>query len=630
LYKDIKIQKIKRQDNEKFTRFEIKKLRFHTKNPCSCLTNNHNNPSTTELMNLNLYARFRNLPFIQIRSDKPKQKKQSNLIIDVLDDDFWGSKVSVIGNTLIVTAIVLSTLDYVLSNGNAGYIFSNVFFMYLITVFFLTEFILRIRYAKELGFGSSTWNYVFSFLGIIDLLSLIPMVFDLLNLPMFAGFGALRILRLWRVVRYIPSFGAISAAFNSKKEDILTSLIGIMLLSLTLSSLIFHFESANRENGFKSILEVFIWSIGKYTGDYGAIALNTPVSTMAKVVATINGLLGIALFALPAGLLASAFIAQLEEQRKKKLILERIGVIRKHFSKMTGGGKHYKYKAQPRWASVDFLQSKFLLSESELFECVREAKNLRFRALKSDPNSNISDLRIVESFQSNCSYGYRKFNNQSKIVVINAIGHNERGISHLAYTLANNLNVNFIAREFYLSNALGNDIGGNSSKEYEKYVLNEHEDINPILVDFLEDIDSFRQDTFFVVLSSAASGRKDLIFEYGNTPETQDWVQGVTTLDSQALLEEVTQEVMSAMTEIEYTGPNQITTKTSLSVDFNSIGHNKNNSLHRLIRERTGANVISLYVNIKILTGPDNLYYSTSIGLAKIIERLEKKMHPTP
>ena len=85
-------------------------------------------------MNLNLYARFRNLPFIQIRSDKPKQKKQSNLIIDVLDDDFWGSKVSVIGNTLIVTAIVLSTLDYVLSNGNAGYIFSNVFFMYLITI----------------------------------------------------------------------------------------------------------------------------------------------------------------------------------------------------------------------------------------------------------------------------------------------------------------------------------------------------------------------------------------------------------------------------------------------------------------------------------------------------------------
>ena len=64
---------------------------------------------------------------------------------------------------------------------------------------------------------------------------------------------------------------------------------------------------------------------------------------MAKVVATINGLLGIALFALPAGLMASAFIEQLEEKRKNKIISERIQKIEKYFAQLSGGGKHFKY-----------------------------------------------------------------------------------------------------------------------------------------------------------------------------------------------------------------------------------------------------------------------------------------------
>ena len=580
-------------------------------------------------MNRKIISSFLELPFTELsknssRTSKSNQHIFSRIVIDILDDELWRSQVSVIGNILIIIAILMSTLDYILSNGEGGFLITSNPIKYLIASFFTVELLLRISYSKSLGFKSpSQLNYLFSFLGLIDLLSLAPILLDIFAVPFVGGLGALRILRLWRVARYIPSFSVISNAFNARKEDIITSLLGVVLLSLTLSALMFHFESAYKESSFKTILEVFIWSIGKYTGDYGAIAVKTPISDMGKVIATINGLLGIALFALPAGLLASAFIEQLEEKRKMHTINERIKSIEKHFAKLTGGGKHFKYKTHTRYASTDYIQSKFLLSESEIFECIREAKCLRFRALKSSPERSVSDIRIIESFKSNCAYGYRQFNEQSKVVLINAIGHNERGISHFSYTIAKGLKLNFLAREFELLNQSGASIGGNSSKEYQSYLSNDIKQFNPSLLEFLKDIESFDDQVFFIILSSAASGRKDVILEYGNDINTNGWDIEKTTLNSEVTLNYIIKEVSDGLSEVQYTGSNQIKVKKDFSFDQNTIGLNKDDSLQQLIHKKTGANVITLFLNINILTGEDNTYYCASTAIGDIIERIE-------
>ena len=570
---------------------------------------------------------FFSLPFTELSEKTNSTSKQSlfgRIVLDILDDEIWGSKVSFIGNALIICAILVSTLDYILSSGGNSYIDNHVLLKWGLAFFFLIEFSLRLFYAKSLGYVKNAQiSYLLSFVGIIDLLSLTPILLDIFGIPFISSLSALRILRLWRIARYIPSFNVISNAFNARKEDIITSLLGVLLLSLTLSALMFHFESGYNKSEFKNILEVFVWSIGKYTGDYGAIAVKNPISEMGKVIATVNGLLGIALFALPAGLLASAFIEQLEEKRKMQAINERIKKIEKHFAKLTGGGKQFKYKTHPRYASTDYIQSKFLLSESELFECIREAQCLRFRALKSSPERSVSDIRIIESFKSNCAYGYRQFNDESNIVLINAIGHNERGISHFSYTLANGLNLNFIAREFELLNKSGASIGGNTSKEYERFLANDITTFNPTLLEFLQDIDSFNKNTFFIILSSAASGRKDIILEYGNDINTVGWDPEKTTLSSETLLNKVINQVTEGLSEVQYTGSNQIKVTQDFSLDQNTIGLNMDNSLQRLIHKKTKANVITLYVNIRILTGEDNLYYSAATAVGNIIEQIK-------
>ena len=570
---------------------------------------------------------FFSLPFTELSEKTNSTSKQSlfgRIVLDILDDEIWGSKVSFIGNALIICAILVSTLDYILSSGGNSYIDNHVLLKWGLAFFFLIEFSLRLFYAKSLGYVKNAQiSYLLSFVGIIDLLSLTPILLDIFGIPFISSLSALRILRLWRIARYIPSFNVISNAFNARKEDIITSLLGVLLLSLTLSALMFHFESGYNKSEFKNILEVFVWSIGKYTGDYGAIAVKNPISEMGKVIATVNGLLGIALFALPAGLLASAFIEQLEEKRKMQAINERIKKIEKHFAKLTGGGKQFKYKTHPRYASTDYIQSKFLLSESELFECIREAQCLRFRALKSSPERKVSDIRIIESFKSNCAYGYRQFNDESNIVLINAIGHNERGISHFSNTLANGLNLNFIAREFELLNKSGASIGGNTCKEYERFLANDITTFNPTLLEFLQDIDSFNENTFFIILSSAASGRKDIILEYGNDINTVGWDPEKTTLSSETLLNKVINQVTEGLSEVQYTGPNQIKVTQDFSLDQNTIGLNMDNSLQRLIHKKTQANVITLYVNIRILTGENNLYYSAATAVGNIIERIK-------
>lgn len=580
-------------------------------------------------MKSNWIKSFLSLPFTQPSKNTSRIQSTESLFkritVDVLDDDFWGSQVSIIGNSVIIVTILISTFDYILSSGTGGILVSNPFLEGFVVALFTVEYLLRIVFAYSLGYAART-SYLFSFYGIIDALSLTPLLLDVLSLPLIGGLGALRILRLWRVARYIPSFNVISNAFNSRKEDILTSFLGVTLLSLTLSALMFHYESAYATCSFNNILEVFVWSIGKYTGDYGSIAEITPISEMGKMIATVNGFLGIALFAVPAGLLASAFIEQLEEKRRKQIIDDRISAISKHFAKKTGGGKDFKFTAFPRFASLDFLQVKFLLSEPEVMETIRESKNLRFRALKSKPENAYSDIRIVESFHTNCSYGFRQFNEESKVVLINAIGENERGISHLAFTLAAGLTVNYIAREVLLLNHNQAPVGGNTSKDYELYLQGETQALNPALVDFLSDIESFDSQTYFVILSSAASGRSDFVVEYGNDLGSTEFVQGKTSLNSEKDLTELTQILEKNMHNIEYQGANKVRLAYNFTSEQNTIGNRNSNSLHHLVRQKTGGNVVSVYTNIKILTGENNQYYAACTALSSIIEAIQEAM----
>ncbi len=68
-------------------------------------------------------ASFQKLPLVNLDDENALKvfstKSISAAVIDILDGDLWSSKVSLVGNFVLLTSIVISTLTYVLSNGHA-------------------------------------------------------------------------------------------------------------------------------------------------------------------------------------------------------------------------------------------------------------------------------------------------------------------------------------------------------------------------------------------------------------------------------------------------------------------------------------------------------------------------------
>ncbi|HRX16976.1 MAG TPA: potassium channel family protein [Spirochaetota bacterium] len=101
---------------------------------------------------------------------------------------------------------------------------------------------------------------------------------------------------------------------KDKKEELILSFVFVFFLLLFTSTLMYYVEHTYQPDKFKSIPESMWWSISTLTTvGYGDIY---PISPEGKILGGFISLIGIAIFALPAGILASGF----SENRDKKKI----------------------------------------------------------------------------------------------------------------------------------------------------------------------------------------------------------------------------------------------------------------------------------------------------------------------
>jgi voltage-gated potassium channel len=173
---------------------------------------------------------------------------------------------------------------------------------WIITVFFTFEYIARVITFKK------PKNYIFSFYGIIDFLSTIPLYlsFILVGSNYLLTVRALRLLRIFRILkltRYVGESNKLSRALIHSRAKILIFLFAVVIISIIAGTLMYLIEGA--DSGFTSIPRSVYWAIVTLTTvGYGDISPNTP---LGQLVASIIMIMGYGIIAVPTGIVSAEY-----------------------------------------------------------------------------------------------------------------------------------------------------------------------------------------------------------------------------------------------------------------------------------------------------------------------------------
>lgn len=181
--------------------------------------------------------------------------------------------------------------------------------------FFAVDFVLRVITARYLYPDvtpvRAVFKYLFSFSGIVDMLSFVPYY-----MPFFFPSGAvafrmlriIRIFRLFRINAYYDSLNVITEVIIGKKQQLLSSVFIILVLMLSSSLCMYSLENKAQPEVFTNAFSGIWWAASTLlTVGYGDIY---PVTTLGKVFGIFIAFLGVGMVAIPTGIISAGFVDQ--------------------------------------------------------------------------------------------------------------------------------------------------------------------------------------------------------------------------------------------------------------------------------------------------------------------------------
>ena len=252
--------------------------------------------------------------------------KAKRRVFQILETNDGSDRSSRLCDRIIIIIIIMNIIVITLESIDELYLgLEKTFFILEIffVILFTTEYFLRLwSYNAKPSDPRLTQKkrirYIFSFYGIVDVLSILPFYLQIL----MPGVD-LRILRAFRLVRILKI-----SHYSSAIEDLMSAIyrerrpffatLYIFAISILLTSTLMHFiEGPYQPEKFGSIPKSIYWSVITLTTvGYGDV---TPVTGIGKVLSIITALTGICVVALLAGIVATAFSRQMED---RKLIFE--------------------------------------------------------------------------------------------------------------------------------------------------------------------------------------------------------------------------------------------------------------------------------------------------------------------
>jgi voltage-gated potassium channel len=260
---------------------------------------------------------------------RPNLKRQVFEIIDPSHAYDDASRVFNIGMLVLifvnVLAVILETEEGLYSQYKS---FFHIFDAFSVAIFTI-EYALRLWTCTENPkYKSSISGFVRFALStsmLIDLISIVPFYIPMwgMDLRFIRSIRLFRLFRLLKMGRYSQSLTKLGNVIKAKKEELSITLFARIILLIISSSLMYFVEHEVQPDAFSSIPSAMWWgAVTLTTVGYGDIY---PKTVLGKFIGAFIAVLGIGLFALPAGILASGFASEIQNKTPETNICPHCG-----------------------------------------------------------------------------------------------------------------------------------------------------------------------------------------------------------------------------------------------------------------------------------------------------------------
>lgn len=251
-----------------------------------------------------------------------KKKIHGLLHPEIVGDSRWDKVINsfiIILIILNVTAVMLETVpSFHDSRGEQQ--FFHYFDLFSVIIFTI-EYVLRVwssnheeKYKHPI---TGRIKYMLSAGALIDLLAILPFylhAFVAFDLRMLRILRLLRFFRLFRLTAYMKSTRLVINVFKSKFNELLLAFVLTMFLMIIASCLVYFAEHIQNPKQFTSIPATMWWAVVSLTTvGYGDMI---PITVWGKLFASIILFAGVAMLALPAGIVTSGFLDEMRKLRK--------------------------------------------------------------------------------------------------------------------------------------------------------------------------------------------------------------------------------------------------------------------------------------------------------------------------
>ena len=244
-------------------------------------------------------------------------------LFDIIEKDDQNNKVSRYFDIFISSLIFINIIFIILESFEELKDYNHYFEIVetITVIIFSIEYFLRLWTSDllfpHLGKVKARFRFIFSFLGFIDLIAIMPFYlpfFFTIDLRMLRIMRLARLLRIFKLNRYSKSLNLIGRVLRQKKDELSATIFITLILLLFASTLMYYIEHAEQPEAFSNIIETFWWAIATLTTvGYGDVY---PITGWGRFLGGVIAVLGIGIVALPTGILSSAFLDELNHSKE--------------------------------------------------------------------------------------------------------------------------------------------------------------------------------------------------------------------------------------------------------------------------------------------------------------------------